>query len=197
MNYLIFDTETTGLPLWKNPLSDPRQPHLVQLAALLCNSDGVVQGKVNEIVKPEGWDRPADVAKIHGITNEIANERGNSFSSVLAAFAHLLRQADALVAHNISFDAKTMNIAFLRLAGHEMPLSGKQMHCTMRVATPIVKELHAKPRHAEDYKWPRLAKCMDHFFNEELIGAHNAMVDVQATHKLFFHLKDVEQVIAA
>ena len=32
MRLLMFDTETTGLPLWKDPSDHPDQPHLVQLA---------------------------------------------------------------------------------------------------------------------------------------------------------------------
>lgn len=35
---LFFDTETTGLPLFEQPSEDPRQPHIVQLAACLVDS---------------------------------------------------------------------------------------------------------------------------------------------------------------
>ena len=36
---LAYDTETTGLPLFKEPSEDPRQPHIVQLGALLVDLD--------------------------------------------------------------------------------------------------------------------------------------------------------------
>lgn len=36
---LFFDTETTGLPLFKEPSEDPRQPHIVQLGACLVDLD--------------------------------------------------------------------------------------------------------------------------------------------------------------
>ena len=35
----IFDTETTGLPLFSERSSDPRQPHCVQLAYELVDVD--------------------------------------------------------------------------------------------------------------------------------------------------------------
>lgn len=35
MKVLFYDTETSGMPLFDQPSSDPRQPHIVQLAAAL------------------------------------------------------------------------------------------------------------------------------------------------------------------
>ena len=35
MSYLFFDTETTGFPVKGAPWSDEKQPHLVQIAAIL------------------------------------------------------------------------------------------------------------------------------------------------------------------
>ncbi|KSJ98283.1 hypothetical protein APA24_21400 [Pseudomonas aeruginosa] len=36
----IFDFETTGIPEWKLPSEDPCQPHIVEVAALLCDAAG-------------------------------------------------------------------------------------------------------------------------------------------------------------
>ena len=35
-----YDTETTGLPLFRDPSDDPRQPHLVDICILAYNDDG-------------------------------------------------------------------------------------------------------------------------------------------------------------
>ncbi|KPB98993.1 hypothetical protein ACDH60_01720 [Pseudomonas ficuserectae] len=36
----IYDTETTGLPLFREPNDDPRQPHLVNICILLYTPQG-------------------------------------------------------------------------------------------------------------------------------------------------------------
>ena len=56
MNRILFyDTETTGLPDWKVPSDDPCQPHLVQLAAVLCNADTREIISTIDVVIRAGW----------------------------------------------------------------------------------------------------------------------------------------------
>ena len=70
---LVYDTETTGLPLFREPSESPAQPHLVQLGASLVDLDTrSVLSSIDVIVKPDGWTIPDEVAAIHGITNEKA-----------------------------------------------------------------------------------------------------------------------------
>jgi len=42
-------------------------------------------------------------------------------------------------------------------------------------------------------KPPKLEECIRHFFGEELDGAHDAMVDVVACRRVFFHLRTLER----
>ena len=66
--YLIFDTETTGLPNnWKAPLTDfDNWPRLVQLAWQLHDIKGGLIEKNNLIIKPDNYDIPYNSTKIHG-----------------------------------------------------------------------------------------------------------------------------------
>ena len=41
-------------------------------------------------------------------------------------------------------------------------------------------------------KPPKLEECIKHFFNETLEGAHDAMVDLAACSRVYFHLKAME-----
>lgn len=100
---LFYDTETTGLPLFNDPSEDPRQPHLVQLAASLIDLDKrETIASMNVIVEPRGWVIPDDVAKIHGITTEHAAAFGVSEHLALMMFTDLWLRAQRRIAHNES-----------------------------------------------------------------------------------------------
>lgn len=69
----FFDTETTGLPLFKEPSEHPGQPHIVQLGACLVDLDSrEVLSTLDVMIKPDGWLIPDKVDAIHGITTEKA-----------------------------------------------------------------------------------------------------------------------------
>ena len=110
MSLLFFDTETTGVPRnYKAPASDLKNwPRLVQIAWLLADEDGAEIESAEDIVKPEGFTIPADAAKIHGITTEMALRDGANISVVLAGIVSSLSKVSQLVAHNIDFDEKIL-----------------------------------------------------------------------------------------
>lgn len=189
MRILFFDTETTGLPLWREPSDDPRQPHVVEIACELWN-DGVAGGAFHAIVNP-GVPIPDEVAAIHGITTEIAAAQGVEPVLALDAFLDLLAEADLLCGHNVSFDVRLMRIMAARHRGEKWdnPLP---TFCTMRKTTDICRILSERPRHAEDWKWPRLTEAYRHFFGEEMDGAHSAATDCAGSRRIYFHLISLE-----
>ena len=86
--YLIFDTETTGLPKdWISPLSDfDNWPRMVQLAWQIHDVHGKLIDVKNFIVTPEGYDIPYNAEKIHGISTERALKEGKDLQEVLDIF---------------------------------------------------------------------------------------------------------------
>jgi DNA polymerase-3 subunit epsilon len=191
---LIFDTETTGLPDWRAPSIAEHQPHLVQLAFLLCGDDGAEVERCDVIVRPDGWVIPDEVAAIHGITTEIAMEKGIPLADALETFLRARRRADLRVAHNVSFDDRIMRIAMLRhgLAREEIvALEAGRKCCTVQATTLIVNLPPTDRMVAAGFnrpKPPKLIECIKHFFDEDLDGAHDALVDVRACARVFFHL---------
>ena len=198
---LFFDTETTGLPEFVRPFDDERQPHLVQLACLLTDDDGTERASVNLIVAP-GVSIPEGAARVHGITDAIADRCGVSSSTALAMWNKLAERSDLIVAHNIKFDITLMRIAWLRQFGTEGPTFERRhgerpQFCTMEAASPIVNLPPTARMISAGYnkpKPPKLEEAIRHFFGEELAGAHDALVDVRACARIYFHMRRMEKV---
>ena len=183
--YLFFDTETTGLPKnWKAPVTDLNNwPRLVQLAYLFYDQNGNKIAAGDHIIKPDGFTIPIDASKIHGISNEKANQEGKAILTVLQDFQSLINRADYLVAHNMSFDEKIVGAEFLRNQMQDS-IATKRKICTMQSTTNFC---------AIDgpygYKWPKLSELHYKLFRTGFDEAHNAAVDINATAKCFWELK--------
>lgn len=204
---LFYDTETTGFPLWHEPSSDPRQPHLVQLAAALVDLDRassalgapeVIQS-IDLIIRPDGWDIPAEASDVHGITTEHALAVGVPEQIALTALLGLWSIGDGgephrRIAHNESFDARMIRIAIKRFIDDQMADTWKAANaeCTMRLCTPICnlpptpKMVKAGRNHP---KSPTLSEAYQHFFGRELVGAHSALVDVKACIEIYTEIR--------
>ncbi len=114
--YLIFDTETTGLPKsYKAPMTDTGNwPRCIQIAWQLHDEMGQVLEHNNFMVQPEGFNIPFDSEKIHGISTELAQEQGISLQECLERFNTVLGKTKFLVGQNVTFDVNIMGAEFIR-----------------------------------------------------------------------------------
>ncbi len=183
--YLLFDTETTGLPKnWKAPVTDVANwPRMVQIAWLMFDENGEQIEQQDYIIKPEGYTIPDDAAEVHGITTEIAMKEGKDLTEVLQKFAEAIAATDYIVAHNISFDEKIIGAEFVRKKFRTKWFSKKQI-CTMKASTDFCKI----PGNY-GYKWPNLTELHTKLFGSGFEEAHNAVADISATAKCFWELK--------
>ena len=107
--YLIFDTETTGLPKnWNAPITDTDNwPKVCQIAWQLHDNMGVCIEHKDYLVKlDEGFEIGFDTQKIHGISNELANSQGIDVDQMLTEFNEVLERAHFIVGQNLGFDIK-------------------------------------------------------------------------------------------
>lgn len=197
---LFFDTETTGLPDLRQPMNHPCQPHLVQLACLLTEDDGTERASVNLIVNP-GIPIPPGAAAVHGITDDIADRAGIPPQIATSIWHRLAERADLIVAHNIKFDIALIEAAWARHVASGLPEMDRRhgsrgRFCTMDAATPLVNLPPTERMVAAGFnkpKPPKLEECIRYFFKEELVGAHDALVDVRACARLFFRLREMKE----
>lgn len=184
---LLFDTETTGLPKnWKAPVTDlDNWPRLVQLAYLVYDFDGNLIHSCNEIIKPNGFTIPTDASKVHGISTEMAYQRGLQIDDVFEIFLIHLKRAQFIVAHNMAYDEKIIGSELIRL-GFDNVLEKKERICTMLETVEL-----CKIKGPYGFKWPKLEELHYQLFNFYFEGAHDALADIQATAKCFWELKKI------
>lgn len=185
--FLIFDTETTGLPRNYNaPVTDfDNWPRMVQIAWQLHDATGKLLHNDSIIIKPEGYTIPFATIQIHGITNERANEEGKDLKSALQQFVEVVEQSAYLCGHNIEFDINIIGAELLR-CGLPNVLANRAFIDTKNDQTT---EYCALPGgRGGKFKWPTLTELYQKLFNTTFDEAHNAAFDVAATTKVFFEV---------
>ena len=181
---LFLDTETTGLPSnWKAPYNE--WPRMVSLAFSLVRGDEIL-GQNEYIIKPEGYEIPLEASKIHGITTEEAQSKGNDIQMVLIQLATMVELADLVVFHNSSFDTSIISGEQIRAGWkpEELIHNNPKIFCTKEKSTTILKIPSGR---GGAWKWPSLAELCA-FCGVENKGAHNALNDVIATKECYFYL---------
>ena len=190
--FLIFDTETTGLPKnWKAPLTDyDNWPRMVQIAWQIHDIKGELVDVKNFIIKPENYDIPFNAQKIHGISTERANKQGVDLSFVLEEFLNDVKNSKYIIGHNISFDNNIVGCELLR-KGYSNILSNHSCLDTKDLSTDYCKIPGGR---GGRYKWPSLTELHFKLFDEDFAEAHNASADVEATARCFLELIRIEVI---
>ncbi|MFV0290515.1 MAG: DNA polymerase III subunit alpha [Mangrovibacterium sp.] len=182
--FLIFDTETTGLPKnWKASIDDTDNwPRMVQLAWQMHDEVGNFIAAKNHVIYPEGYIIPDEVVKVHGITTQKAIEIGIPLKEALADFMGDVRQSRFIVGHNVTFDVNVVGCELVRMGMSEDlskhpfidSMDGSKIYCDLKkngqLKNPSLTELHIR------------------LFGVRFEEAHNAAADVEATSRCFLEL---------
>jgi len=185
--FLIFDTETTGIPRDKNaPLTDfENWPRVVQLSWQLHDELGKLVESENFIIRPDGFTIPFNAAKIHGITTDYATQYGIALTEVLEKFDLALGKTQYIVGHNIDFDRTILAVEYLRLERNASFLETAQIDTCSETTAAFCQLPGGK---GGRFKLPTLSELHQRLFNESFDSAHNAQADVVATARCFFEL---------
>ncbi len=185
--YLIFDTETTGLPKkWNAPITDSDNwPRCVQLAWQLHDSKGALISDHSYLIKPENFNIPFESEQIHGISTELANKIGVDLDEVLNKFISDLSNAGFIIGHNVKFDLNIIGAELFRI-NSDVNLLEKDILDTCTEMTANVCKLPGG--RGGKFKFPTLIELYSFLFDESFSEAHNASADVEATARAFFEL---------
>lgn len=186
---IFFDTETTGVPRNYNaPISDDKNwPRLVQIGYIVMDGNKTVYSH-EDIVKPDGFEIPESVSKIHGITTERALQDGRPLADVLDEFFSWVNEADAIVGHNVSFDVNIVGAEFYRL--YQLDPFKKPVICTMKASTDFCKIPGPYGN-----KWPKLHELFRKLFDKDMGAAHTALMDIENTVKCYQKLVELGIIV--
>ncbi|MDC7997237.1 DNA polymerase III subunit alpha [Gilvibacter sediminis] len=185
--YLIFDTETTGLPKrWDAPVSDSDNwPRAIQIAWQLHDAMGNLIEQKDYLINPEGFNIPFEAESIHGISTELAATEGVSLNQVLEEFNDVLARSQFVVGQNVGFDLNIMGAEFYRRSVDTSLLSLPVLDTCTETTAELCKIPGGR---GGKFKLPTLTELHEHLFGDGFAEAHNATADVEATTRCFLEL---------
>lgn len=169
---MAFDTETSGLEDFKRDPDDPAQPHLLQLGAVMVDSQWREIQSFRMLVRPEGWVVAKEAVEVHGITTDMAHRYGLPAKVVLASFNSFLAVSRWAIAHNLEFDKRVIEREMRKLQAKDKGLSrgGLRKVCTMHTGAAAMP----------DGKFPSLALLYEILTDYEYREAHDGLADARA-----------------
>ena len=164
--FLIFDTETTGLPRnWNAPLTDADNwPRCIQIAWQIHDEDGNCISHEDYLVQPEGYTIPYDSEKVHGISTALAEQDGIPLAEVLEKFDSALDRCEFIGGHNVRFDLNIMGAEFLRI-GEKNPLENFPIIDTCTEQTASLCQLPGG--RGGKFKLPNLSELHHYLFGSD------------------------------
>jgi len=183
--FVIFDTETTGLPKFSKidaVLEKNNWPDIVSLSYVvydISNGKKLIK-KIDRIVKPQGWVIPEESVQFHHITQEDAMENGEDLYDVLTNFIDDIQDARLIIAHNLRFDK---NVVFNAMKWR-LDINPRYMwpdnaeFCSFeqykREVGHTKKKLNLNAMYEDTFKKPAP------------LNAHNSMRDVEVLDEIFW-----------
>lgn len=173
-NYIVFDCETGGLDPEKNPITE--------IALIAVEGENFEEvGRYETFIRPYGGKQYDPKAlELTGITMDMINN-GVDFNQFIKDIINFFKSVKrkgrlkpVMVAHNAAFDQGMLEFAF---------------HCAEKNLYEFVEPIFIDTLHLSRLKDPekkghKLADACERF-GIEIINAHRAMDDVEATVQLF------------
>lgn len=178
MSYLVFDTETTGLPTgdskdYKNTAAFDTC-RLVSIAFVMYSAEHKELASWHHLVKPEGFQVTA--TEIHGITHERAESEGKPFSEIYSNVYQLFSQGPMVLGYNIRFDLNVLKSEVWRRDLNMFPDRYKPV-CVYKLSKQFNNGNNI-----------RLGAMYKQIFGKELEGWHGAMADARACAEVYQHI---------
>ena len=214
---MVFDVETTGL-LPKRNIETPLEelPHIIQMSFIIFDTvQFYICKKYNAYIKvTDNVEIPKIITELTGITRQTCDERVIDIVEVLGEFYHAYLSCDCIIAHNLSFDKKMVQLEIERnyvamesthphLLHLFNPIFNQfhniELYCTMMSSLNICNiMMNSKVDPTKQYKkFPKLAELYAKLFHSTPENLHNSLVDTLVCLRCFLKIrlhKDIHNV---
>lgn len=196
MKLLIFDTETTGLPVnrVRAQLRPMNWPHIVSISWIVLDSKtNSTITKKSYIIKPIDWIIPIESTNIHGIQHAFASNYGVPLRDVMNEF--ISTEYDMVVAHNLEFDENVVvNALYWDLGCKDFIGFTKPKACTMLKTTKICK---LPSNYGSGYKPPKLSELYEYVFKRKpiLSRLHGSYYDTKILCDVIKSCKELRELL--
>jgi len=164
MRTIIFDFETTGLPLHPDAKID-KQPRVIEFGAVIVAGSGQIVSECSLLINPE-QKLDATITKITGLTDaELVGKP--VFLEAEPELRSMFGLADLMVAHHLPFDQFLLELELQRAAISDFPWPRYAL-CTVQ---------------AYQEEWgrrPKLTELYERVTGKPLRQTHRALDDVLA-----------------
>ncbi len=183
MKIFVFDTETTWF-IDKKELDLNKQPHIIQFSWILGELKSwkfIECERVDLYINP--WiSIPYASSLVHHIY-DIDVKWKPIIDQEIDTILSFINKADIVIGHNIEFDEEMVKLELKRL-WREYDYRPNQVMCTMKTTVDFC----SIKWNWERFKYPKLWELYKKLFWEYFIWAHNAIIDVENTLKVFLEL---------
>ncbi|MCB9426630.1 MAG: hypothetical protein H6584_06335 [Flavobacteriales bacterium] len=190
--YLIFDTETNGLPKRFDTsfLDTDNWPRCIQLAWKLYNRNGKLKKQCSFFITPDGFEIDNDVSIFTGITDEIIFKEGIKLRTVLEFFAEDLVSAKCLVTRFPILNLNVLACELFRCSIYNEILNMPYIDLSSEETAKICAIPGGR---GGKYKLPSLKELNKFLFGEKP-EATSLNEDVEIIAECFFELKRLKRV---
>lgn len=195
MLHIVFDLETTGLPIMKNKneyydykIIDKYQgSRIVQIAYKLIDNDYNILYQKDFLVKDVDI---GDSERYHKIRKEDLERFGKNFNEFIDEVIEDFTNASSLIAHNINFDLNILSSELFRRGipqQHIQTIRNKTLICTMIRLKNVINV-----QNSYGIKYPSMSDLYKFAFGPEAVidNAHNAIADTNALIEALKKIKD-------
>jgi DNA polymerase-3 subunit alpha len=186
MKLICLDTESTGLPItpsfgrYYNPKETRYydRSRVLTIAWIIYEDDKLVKSE-HHLIKGD-FDISEKSISIHGITKEKSDTEGKPIDDALTILQEDLEGCQRFIGYNLDFDVHILLAELNRLKGWQ---DLNDLLITIPKWDVMKKAYLGK-------KWLKLTKLYELLFDEVENNAHDALVDVRMTMRVYFDLLD-------